>query len=175
MELLKPKNKTSGASNTQKFVDVEEIRDGGIVLKSGALRAVIRCVGVSAPTPSAARSEYKTFIRSLTEVSNIMAKFFYVVVPFSPVEDQKSGFFGKMKGLVAPKQAVRLEAGLFETYKNQLFHRVDHIAAGLSGAGLHLTQLNTEEVIELLYNSYNPSLYTTTILKNVENIELSAV
>jgi len=38
---LKPKNKGGGASSTQKYVDADEIRDGVIVMKSGALRAVV--------------------------------------------------------------------------------------------------------------------------------------
>ena len=39
MELLT--NKKSGHSSTQRYVDVEEIRDGVLVLKTGALRAVL--------------------------------------------------------------------------------------------------------------------------------------
>jgi hypothetical protein len=50
---------------------------------------------------------------------------------------------------------------------------VDHVAQALSATGVRVTQLQTEEVIELLYNSYNPSLFTTTSLKNVEDVELA--
>ncbi|MBP7061039.1 MAG: hypothetical protein KBA91_03630, partial [Candidatus Moranbacteria bacterium] len=117
--------------------------------------------------------EYSNFIKNLSEVSNIMSKFFYIVVPFSPVEDQQSGFFGKMAGIFRPKQAIGMKGERFDTYKSQLLQRVDHIAAALSGAGVKVSQLNTEEIIELLYNSYNPSLYTTTEMKHTENIELA--
>ena len=60
----------------------------------------------------------------------------------------------------------------FETYKNQLWQRVDHIVAGLSGIGLKLVPLKTEEIIELLYNSYNPSVSKNAIIKDIDKIEL---
>ena len=51
-------------------------------------------------------TEYKEFVKNLTEVSNIMSKFFYIVVPFSSVEDKKSGFGDKMFGMFKSKEAV---------------------------------------------------------------------
>lgn len=118
-------------------------------------------------------SEYKSFIKNLTEVSNIMSKFFYVVVPFSPVEDEQSGLKNKLFGIFRAKQATFAHGDLFETYKAQLLQRLNHVATALGGTGVHITQLNTEEVIELLYSSYNPSLFTESVLKNVEDIELA--
>jgi hypothetical protein len=225
MEFLKSK-KNIGASSTQKYVDVEEMRDGVMVLKSGALRAVLLVSSINFDLKSSQEQdaiisqyqaflnsldfpvqiviqsrrfnigpyieslkdeekqqvnellrfqigEYSNFIKNLSEVSNIMSKFFYIVVPFSPVEDQQSGFFGKMAGIFRPKQAIGMKGERFDTYKSQLLQRVDHIGAALSGAGVKVSQLNTEEIIELLYNSYNPSLYTTTEMKHTENIELA--
>jgi|SRR6185369_13952053 len=225
MELLKPKNKSAGGSSTQKYVDVEEMRDGVMVLKTGALRAVLLVSSINFDLKSSTEqdaiimqyqnflnsldfpvqivinsrrfqidpyiellkneeaqqqnellrfqiSEYKNFIKNLTEVANIMSKFFYVIVPFSPVEDQQGGFFTKLSGIFRPTQTIGMKGELFETYKSQLLQRVDHVAAALSSTGVRVTQLNTEEIIELLYNSYNPSLFTASV-KNVEQIELS--
>lgn len=226
MEFLKPKNKTAAASSTQKYVDVDEIRDGVIVLKSGALRSVLLVSSLNFDLKSTEEqdaiigqyqgflnsldfpvqivissrrfniepylellksqesqqenellrfqiAEYKSFIKNLTEVSNIMSKYFYVVVPFSPVEDQQSGLLNKLLGIFRTKKAVSAHGNLFETYKLQLLQRINHVSSALSGTGVHITELNTEEIIELLYNSYNPSLFTATIIKNVENIELT--
>ena len=206
MELLKAKKPGVSASSTQKYVDVEEMRDGVMVLKSGALRAVLLVSSINFDLKSSQEqdaiiaqyqaflnsldfpvqiviqsrrfnigpyvellaeeekqqmnellrfqiSEYKNFIKNLSEVSNIMSKYFYIVVPFSPVEDQASGLLDKLLGIFRPKQASSMKSGLFETYKSQLLQRVDHIAAAMSGAGVKVTQLNTEEIIELLYNS----------------------
>ncbi len=226
MEFLKPKNKVASSSSTQKYVDVEEIRDGVMVLKTGAIRSVLLVSSINFDLKSTLEqdaiisqyqaflnsldfpvqiviqsrrfnidpyierlrdeelqqqnellrfqmAEYKLYIKKLSEVSNIMSKFFYVVVPFSSVEDQESGFFGKISGIFRPKQSIGLKGDRFETYKSQLFQRVDHVSAALSSAGVKVSQLNTEEIIELLYNSYNPSLFTTTVIKNIENIELA--
>jgi len=226
MEFLKPKKQSSSVSSTQKYVDVEEMREGIMVLKSGALRAVLLVSSINfdlkssqeqdaiisqyqaflnsldfpvqiviqsrrfniAPYMELLRQEesqqtnellrfqigeYKSFIKNLSEISNIMSKFFYIVVPFSPVEDQESGLLTKLTGIFRPRQSIGLKGELFETYRNQLLQRVGHVSAALSGTGVQVTQLNTEEIIELLYNSYNPSLFTTTVLKNVENIELT--
>ncbi|MBP9727915.1 MAG: hypothetical protein KBD27_00895 [Candidatus Moranbacteria bacterium] len=226
MEFLKPKKKNTGGSSTQKYVDVEELRDGIIILKSGALRSVLLVSSLNFDLKSSQEQEaiiaqyqsflnsldfpvqivvqsrrfniapymaqldeqerqqenellrfqigeYKGFIKNLSEVSNIMSKFFYIVVPFAPAEDKAGGFLAKMTGIFSPARASNTKGELFETYKSQMLQRVDHVAQALSATGVRVTQLNTEEVIELLYNSYNPSLFTTTDLKNVEKIELS--
>ncbi len=226
MEFLKPKNKSDNASSTQKYVDVDEIRDGIIILKSGALRSILLVSSLNFDLKSTQEqdaiisqyqnflnsldfpvqiavssrrfniepyldrlrdeekqqqnellrfqiSEYKSFIKNLTEVSNIMSKYFYVVVPFSPVEDEQSGLIDKLFGIFRTKEASFAHRELFETYKSQLLQRLSHVAGALEGTGVRVTQLNTEEIIELLYNSYNPSLYTATIIKNVDSIELA--
>ncbi len=226
LELLKPKNKGANASSTQKYVDVNEIRDNIIVLKTGALRAILLVSSLNFYLKSTQEqdaiinqyqsflnsldfpvqivvssrhfdinpyldlleseqkqqqndllrfqiSEYRAFIKNLTEVANIMSKYFYVVIPFSPVEDQQSGLVNKLLGIFRTKQSVGAHGNLFETYKLQLLQRVSHVESALGGTGVNVTQLNTEELIELLYNSYNPSLFTAATIKKVEDIELA--
>lgn len=225
-ELLTPK-KNTGAASTQRYVDVEEIREGVIVLKSGALRSVLLVSSINFDLKSSEEQdaiiaqyqnflnsldfpvqivvqsrrfnidpylsllknreaqqtnellrfqigEYRDFIKNLTEVSNIMSKFFYVVVPFSPVENEQGGFFQKITDIFHPKQTVGLQEELFDTYRTQLLQRVEHVMAALTPTGIRATLLGTEEVIELLYNSYNPSLFTTSIVKNISSIELQS-
>ena len=93
-------------------------------------------------------AEYKDFIENLTKVSNIMSKRFYIVVPFFPIEINKKSFFDTISALVNPQKNIIYKQELFETYKNQLFQRVEHISSGLSGTGLRMILLQTEEVIE---------------------------
>jgi len=227
MEILHSKKLSGGekGASTQKYVDVEEIRDGVIVLKNGSLRTVLMASSVNFDLKSTEEqdaiiaqyqnflnsldfplqilitsrrfnidpyldflkdkenqqtndllrfqiSEYQKFIKNLTEVSNIMSKFFYIIVPFSPVETKKGGLFGKLSAMFNPKQVITDKRGAFETYKNQLWQRVDYIIEALGGTDVRLVPLKTEEAIELLYNTYNPSLYASTIIKDVEKIEL---
>jgi len=35
-----------------------------------------------------------------------------------------------------------------------------------------VTPLKTEELIELLYNSYNPSIHNNSIIKDIDKVEL---
>ena len=228
MELLhssKLSGTKSGAGSTQKYVDVEEIRDGVIILKDGSLRAVLLVSSINFDlkateeqdsvidqyqsflnsldfpiqimissrklniTPylkylekkgtqltnellSLQLEEYRNFIKNLTDLSNIMSKFFYVVIPFHPVENVKTGVFDRFFGATNSQMAVTRRRELFDTYKNQLWQRVDHVNAGLSGTGVKAVPLKTEELIELLYNSYNPSTHNNTIIKDTDKIEL---
>lgn len=116
--------------------------------------------------------EYKNFIESLTTRINIMSKFFYIVVPFSPIEKAGGGILDKISSAFGKNSKAR-QLELYETNKNQLWQRVDHVAAALSGTGLHFTALNTEELIELFYNSYNPSAFVKKALKNLDKVELT--
>jgi len=228
MESLHSNNLTSGANtglSTQKYVDVEEVRDGVIVLKNGSLRAVLLVSSINFDLKATEEqdtiiaqyqnflnsldfpmqimissrklnikpymdylkkkesnltnellrlqiAEYGNFIKNMTSVSSIMSKFFYVVVPFYPVESVKSGLLDRFFGATNSQMAVSKRRELFETYKNQLWQRVDHVSAGLSGTGLKVVPLKTEALIELLYNSYNPSMHSNFIIKDVDKVEL---
>jgi hypothetical protein len=229
MELLHSKKLSSGetGASTLKYVDVEEIKDGVIVLKNGALRSVLAVSSINFDLKATDEqdaiigqyqnflnsldfptqiiissrkldikpyleflknkegqitnellrlqiSEYMNFIKNLAEVSNIMSKFFYIIVPFSPVETKEGGLFHKLTSIFNPRQAVLEKRENFETFENQLWQRVDHVVAGLSGIGVKVVPLNTEEVIELLYNSYNPSLYTKSMSKGTSQLDLRA-
>jgi len=117
-------------------------------------------------------TEYRSFIKQLISVTNIMDKDFYAIVPFSPIEDKGKGFFKKAFNSFNSKKAILDKRESFETYKNQLFQRVEHISASLSGIGLRITPLKTQELIELLYNSYNPRVYTPDDISDIKDLDL---
>jgi type IV secretory pathway VirB4 component len=117
-------------------------------------------------------SEYKNFIDQLVSVSNIMEKNFYIIVPFSPIESSEKSFFSNLFAMGNPKKNIAEKKENFETYKNQLFQRMDQITAGLSGIGLRLAPLQTQELIELLYNAYNPNVFALTELGEIKNLDL---
>ncbi len=93
--------------------------------------------------------EYLNFINSLIEISNIISKNFYVAVLYSPSESASS--------LFSPKKSRRYSEKQLEEYRNQLWQRVKQVRLGLMGLGLRAESLNTRELIELLYNFYNPA------------------
>ena len=69
METLKAQSKVKGAS-TQNYVEVDAIRDGVIVLKNGALRAVLLVSSLnfdlkSSQEQDAIIAQYQSFLNSL--------------------------------------------------------------------------------------------------------------
>jgi hypothetical protein len=102
--------------------------------------------------------EYEEFIRSFTEQANIMTKTFYVVVPYSTSSGaQVAKAVGFLSGIGAQKKtASAQDSSDFEEERAQLEERLSLVAGGLSGTGVRAVPLGTEEVIELLYRSFNP-------------------
>lgn len=117
-------------------------------------------------------SEYKNFIQHLVSVSNIMDKNFYIVVPFSSIENREKGVMEKFSSLLNPRQSIVETRELFETCRNQLFQRMNHIMVSLSGIGLKMAPLKTKELIELLYNSYNSNVFNLTELEDTRNLDI---
>lgn len=100
--------------------------------------------------------EYIQFIESFTDQVNIMRKNFFVVVPYiPPVLDQNKGI-GKFFSFLNKKSASAENVSSFEEQRTQLEERVSVVEQGLTRVGLRLAQLGTEEVIELLYKTFNP-------------------
>jgi len=218
-------SKKTTTSATQQYLDVAEVKEDVIVLKSGALRSVLAVSSINFELKSSDEqdaiitqyqnflnsvdfplqiiissrklnmenylnfltekekkqpnellrlqiSEYRTFIDQLISTTNIMDKNFYIIVPFSPIESKEKGFLSNFGNMLNPKKNIIEKRENFETYKNQLFQRVDHITAALSGIGLRIVPLKTQELIELLFNSYNPEVYNAVELKDASQIEL---
>lgn len=101
--------------------------------------------------------EYIAFIRNFMDSSDIMTKLFYVVVPYTPaIANQVTSaipFLQKTTGSAAPAGADN-----FEEHRIQLEQRMGLVAAGLQNAGVRAVPLGTEEIIELLYRSFNPGV-----------------
>jgi len=101
---------------------------------------------------------YINFMQRLVEVADIMQKRFYVIVPVDHGEHKKT-FTEKFFDWIHPddtsakaSQRNREFGGL----SKQLNERVDLVAAGLANVGLHTERLHTRELLEVLYQVYNP-------------------
>ncbi len=107
--------------------------------------------------------EYKEFVKTFVDTTNIMSKTFYAVVPFTPPLAQQKGLMGRVMNLVgSAKAAKRSGSDFFEEHKNQLWQRVDTAIGGLQRLGIRAAPLNTEELIELFYGLYNPTEFEKT-------------
>lgn len=98
--------------------------------------------------------EYIGFIRSFTDQANIMTKSFYTVVPYTPHATAESavGFFRRA---AAGAKSAAAETS-FEEARGQLEQRLALVVSGFTGTGIRAVPLGTEEIIELLYRSFNP-------------------
>ena len=105
-------------------------------------------------------AEYTEFIRKFVSDNAIMAKTFFVVVPFVPVglpSTQTIARFIPFFGKKPTEQAMKGEReSNFTENLAQLRQRVDQVINGLAASGLEANPLKTQALIELFYNFYNP-------------------
>jgi hypothetical protein len=97
--------------------------------------------------------EYINFIRNFIDGADIMTKTFYVVVPYDGASGMKVA--DTLSFLGGNKKESTTEDLSFEESRVQLEQRMALVASGLSSAGLRAAPLGTEEIIELLYRSFN--------------------
>jgi len=126
--------------------------------------------------------DYIGYIDALSEQTNIMDKKFYVVVPFFPVVDvqkaitQSKNFFTGLAGLFNNKeQHVTINEAELEKAKTELRNRVQAVLQGLLQCGIQGIPLDTQELIELYYDTYNPDTATRQQLKNFNDLTADVV
>ncbi len=197
---------------TQQFVDIEEIKDGLVILKNGGVRRVLMVAGINFELKSEEEQnaiifsyqnflntldfsvqivihsrklnidgylerlkskeseetnellknqigEYIQFIGSFVSENEIMAKTFFVIVPYDSFQLPKKG--GKAFNLIksgAQTMGQPVMAQSFEEKIRQLDQRTDQVLQGLAQIGVRAVPLNDEELIELFYNLYNPAM-----------------
>jgi len=103
-------------------------------------------------------AEYRRYITELVELGEIMTKRFYVVVPHDPLSDKQKGWFKRFLEVFKAAGAVRLSRDRFLQRRRDLMQRVDHVVSALGSIGLKAVLLDTQSLIELYYNTYNPGV-----------------
>lgn len=196
----------------QTKIDIEDIKDGTIILKNKALRAILMTSSVNFALKSVEEQdaityryqeflnsldfpiqilitsrkfdisdylamleqkkreqenellriqteEYIEYVKSLTELTNIMAESFYIVIPYVSLEkkDIEQNITSKFSAILSTKSSTpQADTETFEQKKSQLWQRVEFISSALSATGIRIVPLNSEELIELFYKLYNP-------------------
>jgi hypothetical protein len=126
--------------------------------------------------------DYLDYISALAQQTNIMDKKFYVVIPFFPVLDvqkaitQSKNFFSGLAGIFKPKEphVVINEADLAKA-KDELRNRVQAVLSGLLQCDVQGLPLDTQELIELYYDAYNPDTATRQQLKDFNDLNVPIV
>lgn len=103
--------------------------------------------------------EYAEFIKTFVDLTNIVTKTFFAIVPFTPsIIERGGGALRRIRVLLGGAAGQRPVDGdlEFAQTQNQLLQRVDAVSAALKRLGLRAAPLNTEELVELFYGLYNP-------------------
>jgi hypothetical protein len=109
-------------------------------------------------------TDYIRFVKGLTELSNIMTKKFYVVIPYYIQELGlgKQGLMGSIKSIFSPsKTAKKLDSEKFDEYQSQLLQRVEVVASGLGALGLAPRLVEAKELKIIFQGLYNPGAKET--------------
>lgn len=118
---------------------------------------------------------YQAYIKELVDLGDIMNKSFFIVVPYSALGDKDRGFFSRVGEVFSPGKVIRLNQNKFDDYRRVLFQRVEHIKMHISSLGLEVVVLDTQSLIELYYNAYNPDLASKQKLAQVEKLNLEEI
>lgn len=106
-------------------------------------------------------AEYIDFIKNFVTLTDIMIKRFYISVPFDSIESKTEGPIEKITSILPKSQAKNnITEEKIKEYGTQLLQRVEHIILALAHIGIKASQLQTDELIELFYNLYNPEELT---------------
>ena len=123
-------------------------------------------------------ADYLDFIDNLSASANIMDKLFYIVIPYFPVDEvqkaitQSKNFLTGLAQIFSSKKEEHIiinEADL-DKAKTELRNRVHAVLAGLTQCGIQGLPLDTQELIELYYDVYNPDTSTRQQLNNFNSL-----
>lgn len=117
-------------------------------------------------------ADYIDFVKELVQMGEIMIRRFYLVVPYNPLGDKKRGFFSRLSDVFSASTIVKLKQERFEKYREALFRRVDNTVSGLGSMGLKSVPLDTQSLIELFYNAYNPAEAETQKLPDLKDLRV---
>ena len=118
-------------------------------------------------------ADYRSFIKELVDIGQIMTKRFYVVVPFEPASAKSgSGFFSRLKNVISPSATIKLKEDRFRKLKEELDTRARQVGSGLESMGLQVVPLDTQAVIEIFYSTYNPDISYSESLGDIDEIRV---
>lgn len=125
-------------------------------------------------------SDYRDYVAQLVKLGDIMQKRFYIVVPLDPATSgeesgeglKRRGFFNRIQELLTPSVAIRLSEKRFQDKRSQLMLRVNSVMGGLASMSLNGVMLDTQSLIELYYTVYNPELFESQRMEDINKLQL---
>lgn len=119
--------------------------------------------------------EYIEYLKKLVEVAQIMKKDFFIVVPFDQEENRsvkdwwifwvfKSFWRAINNGDDLAK--IRSQIRNFSTMKKWLAGRANTVKSSLASIGIQANELDKNDLVKLLWEYYNPSLWNLRTMKS---------
>ena len=118
-------------------------------------------------------AEYLQYVGELISLGKIMNKRFYLVVAYNPLSDKQKGFFGKMLESLRPASMIKMKEEKFLRRRSELTRRVENVIGGLASMGVNAISLDTQSLIELFYNTYNPETAANQKLVEIKELRLA--
>ena len=115
--------------------------------------------------------EYIEYIKEMSREVNIMDKNFYIIIGYDPVK-LSDGIFGRFIRSFRPTKFIKQKQEEFLKDRKILMSRVDQVSSKLGGLELKVGLLNTEQLIALMYNSYNPDTSESIRIDSVAHLDL---
>lgn len=118
--------------------------------------------------------DYIAFISDTADQANIMDKRFYVVIPYFPVANAGAvakasrNFISNIFGNKSDHVTINEDA--LEKAKAELRNYTQAVVSGLAQTGVRAVPLDTQELIEVYYDAYNPDTSTRQQLKNFDDL-----
>ena len=119
-------------------------------------------------------ADYRSFLRDLLDLGEIMTKKFYVVVPYSGANREKKKFWEMVMDAFSPARIINLSQKKFSRSRDELMKRVDFVMSGLSSIGLHAVPMDTQSLIELFYSTYNPEVVDAQKLADINKLRVES-
>lgn len=122
--------------------------------------------------------EYAEYIEKLIEYADIMEKTFFVVVPYDPYRTQKTNMFSKFMENISAQDsvdAIKRRHKEFDELNKHLMERVSTVRAGLESCNLKVAQLETQQLIELFYNVYNPGTSHNEKIEDIAKVNVASI
>lgn len=118
---------------------------------------------------------YADFVEKLVDVADIMQKKFYVVVPLDGAP-RKRTLVEQFMSWMNPDDSTAKATARQRDFLRQaplLKDRVNLVVTGLENIGLTSTRLNTQQLIELYYQIYNPQTSQEQKLPPVDQLKMA--
>ena len=115
--------------------------------------------------------DYRAFVSELVVLGQIMQKRFYIVIPYDPITNKRKTFWNRFQEAFSPASAANLSKKQIADRIEQLSRRVANISGQLNSMGLSSARLDTQSLIEMYYEAYNPDLFDTERLTNISDIQ----